>query len=250
MRVDHGPVRRRIAPGPRPAGRAARARRPRAAAGRAEARAVERQVLATERREQPLGGSGHERVEQHRDHPQALGQRVEHLVEPLRGGLVLGELPRLLVLDVPVEALDALPDLVERGGQLDRVEALRAPSRRGRRSRRRARASGSASGHHAVAVAADHRQRPAGEVAVLVGELGRVARLEPLRRDLAVRAEADLAQHVEAQRVRAVQLDDLERLDHVAERLRHLVLAQQQVAVDADPARDLDARRPSASPAR
>ena len=63
-------------------------------------------------------------VQQHRDHAQALRQRVQHLVEVLRLGLVLGELPWLLVLHVPVEALDPLPDLVERGGQLHLVEAV------------------------------------------------------------------------------------------------------------------------------
>ena len=40
--------------------------------------------------------------------------RVEDLVEPCRLRLVLGELPGLLLLDVAVEALDPLPDLVER----------------------------------------------------------------------------------------------------------------------------------------
>ena len=97
--------------------------------------------------------------------------------------------------------------------------------------------------HDAVAVAVDHRERAAGEVAVLVGELGVVPRLEPLGRDLAVGAEAHLAQHVEAQRVRPVDVGHVEGLDHVAERLRHLVLAEQQVAVDGHLLRHLDLGR-------
>ena len=94
--------------------------------------------------------------------------------------------------------------------------------------------------YHAVAIAADHGQRPAREVAVLVGQLGVVARLEGLRRDLAVRAEADLSQQVEAQRVGPVELGDLEGLDDVAQRLGHLVLAQQQEAVDGHLLRHLE----------
>ena len=39
-------------------------------------------------------------------------------------GVVLGELPRLLVLHVAVEALDPLPDLVERARELHLIEAV------------------------------------------------------------------------------------------------------------------------------
>ena len=104
-------------------------------------------------------------------------------------------------------------------------------------------AGASAVGHDAVAVALDHRERAAGEVAVLVGELGVVPRLEPLGRDLAVGPEAHLTQHVEAERVGAVDVGHVEGLDHVAERLRHLVLAEQQVAVDGHLLRHLDVGR-------
>ena len=45
---------------------------------------------------------------------------------------------------------------------------------------------------------------------------------------------------VEAQRVGAEALDHLERVEHVAERLRHLFLAHQQVAVDRHPPRRLE----------
>ena len=76
-----------------------------------------------ERVEQPLRRLGHERMQQHRHHAQTLGQRVEHLVEVLGLGVVLGQLPGLLFLDVAVEALDPPPDLLERRGELDAVQA-------------------------------------------------------------------------------------------------------------------------------
>src|SRR5918992_3766977 len=95
----------------------------RAPGDRAVAGALEREVLAPEGAEQPLGRGRHERVQQDGDDTEPLGERVEHLVEPLGLRLVLGELPWLLVLHVAVEELDALPDLVESGGELDLVDA-------------------------------------------------------------------------------------------------------------------------------
>jgi hypothetical protein len=63
-------------------------------------------------------------VQKDRDDPQPLRQGEEHLVEPLGLGWVLGKLPWLLVLHVAVEALDPLPDLVERGRELHLIEAV------------------------------------------------------------------------------------------------------------------------------
>ena len=98
-------------------------------------------------------------------------------------------------------------------------------------------------GRRAVAVAGDHRDRAAREVAVVVGELGLVARLEAGGRDRAVLAEGDLAEAVVAERVGAELVHHLERVQHVAERLGHLhVLARgvlhRQVAVDEQPLRE------------
>ncbi len=83
-----------------------------------------------------------------------------------------------------------------------------------------------------VAVAADHRGRATGEVAELVGELALVALLEGGAGDGAVLAEGHLAQDVEAQRVGAVAIDCGKRVEHVAERLAHLLAFHEQVAVD------------------
>ena len=88
--------------------------------------------------------------------------------------------------------------------------------------------------HRPVAVAPDHRQRAVGEIAQLVGQLGVVAALEGLGRDRAVLAEGDVAQQVVAQGVGPEALDDLERVEHVAQRLAHLLAVHQQVAVDED----------------
>ena len=75
-----------------------------------------------------------------------------------------------------------------------------------------------------------------------------VALAERLRRHAAVLPEGDLAEAVVAQRVGAEAVHDLERVEHVAQRLAHLVLfaggvLHQQVAVDVDLARELDAGR-------
>ena len=102
--------------------------------------------------------------------------------------------------------------------------------------------------HLAAAVAAEHVRRAAREVAELVGQLALVALAERDRGDAAVLAEGDLAEAVVAQRVGAEAVHHLERVEHVAERLAHLVLGagrvlHQQVAVDVDLARELDAGR-------
>src|SRR4051794_4448148 len=197
----------------------------------AESRPFDRAVLATQRGEQLLGCGGHERVHEDRHHAEPLGQSVERALEPVGLRLVLRELPRRLVLHVSVEATHAPPDLLQREAPLPAVEPLAHGLRQA------IEVGGEVRGHlrlrhHAVAVAGDHAQRPAGEVAVLVGELGVVTSLEPVGRDRPVLPEADLAQEVVAEGVGPVQVHDLEGVDHVAERLRHLVLIQQQVAVD------------------
>ena len=81
--------------------------------------------------------------------------------------------------------------------------------------------------------------RAAREVAELVGQLGLVALAERDRGDAAVLAEGDLAEAVVAQRVGPEAVHDLERVQHVAQRLAHLVLGarsvlHQQEAVDED----------------
>ena len=206
-------------------------------------------ALFAERREQRLAAARQVGDEQQRRHPQALDQVVEDFVEALGVGLVLGQHPRLRLLDVAVEAADQLPGHLQRLGQLGPVEQL-AEARHDAFEVLGEHRVDRGLGHGAVAVALDHRQHPAGEVAVVVGELGLVAGLEAGGGDRAVLAEADLAEEVEAQRVGAEALDHLERVEHVAEALRHLFLAHQQVAVDRHPPRRLEVGGHAAAPAR
>ena len=178
------PARRPTPPRARPSETAGRARRcerhPRSRPG---ARSSERS--SAQRAEEALRGVGHERMQQNGDHAQPLGQPVEDLIEASALCLVLRQLPRLLVLDVAVEEPDAPPDLVESQGRLHAVEPIATAPARPSNS---VTSSPAGSAGATVAVAAGHRERPAREVAVLVRQLGRVARLEPFGRDLAVLA--------------------------------------------------------------
>ena len=86
-------------------------------------------------------------------------------------------------------------------------------------------------GHPPLAILGDHRERALGEVAKPVREIGRVARDDRLVAVIAVAAEGHLAQHEVAQGIDAVGGDEVERVDDVAERLRHLLAPRQQEAV-------------------
>ena len=133
---------------PRSSGRAGRARRPWRPPGRARSCAQPKSVSSWPSAASSFsavpGMNGCSSTDTTR-RPSASG--VEDAVEVGRAGLVLGELPRLLVLHVAVERAHPLPDLLER-----RASARRA-SRRSRTAsvepverRRRAPAAGSASG--------------------------------------------------------------------------------------------------------
>src|SRR3954454_6038965 len=203
-----------------------RADRPRAEAGVGEA-----ELRRAEGGEELLGGAGDPGREQHGDDAQPLGQGAQDAIEVGRTLGVLGQLPGRLLLDVAIEPTHALPDVVERGRELDAVDAL-------------GHAVGEAVevgcercvdldvGDAPVAIAPDHREGSVGEVAELVGQLGVVAALEGLGRHGAVLAEGDVAQQVVAQGVGPEALDDLEGVEHVAQRLAHLLAVHQQVAVD------------------
>ena len=178
-------------------------------------------------------------VQQHRHDPESLRERAQHAVEIVRVRGVLRQLPRRLLLDVAVEPAHALPDLVERAGQLDAVEQLRDALAQALEVVVEQSVE-FAFGERAVAVAHDHRDRAAREVAVVVGQLALVALLEGGGGDRAVLAEGHVAQQVEAQRVGAEAVDHLERVEHVAERLAHLLAVHQQVAVHEHPLGQLD----------
>ena len=130
--------------------------------------------------EQPPTLAGMYGVQQHADDAHALGERRERLVERAGRVRIARELPRRALLDVAVEPAHALPDHLERLRDLGAVEQLATSL--GQPVELRAPAPGrSRPPARPVAVAHEHRDRPAREVAVLVGELGLVARREPPR---------------------------------------------------------------------
>ena len=90
---------------------------------------------------------------------------------------------------------------------------------------------------------ADHRQRALRQIAEIVGEIGIDAGDDRLVAVIAVLPERHLAQEEIAQRIDAVGVGERERIDHVADRLRHLLAAVEQEAVAEDAARHRDAGR-------
>src|SRR5690606_38910915 len=78
-------------------------------------------------------------------------------------------------------------------------------------------------------------REPHDEIAEIVSELAPVALFELIEGEIAVLAARERAQEIEAQRVDAPLLHDRDRIDDVAERLRHLpAIAIEDEAVDVD----------------
>src|SRR5439155_14525392 len=115
-------------------------------------------------------------------------------------GLVLRDLPRLVLLDVAVESPDQFPDQVERAGEIPGIEARRQrPAELVDRDRELGRNLGR---HQAApAGASDQSRRPGEEIAELVAELALVARVDVLHRGVAVLPEGRGADEVEAKGV-------------------------------------------------
>ena len=97
--------------------------------------------------------------------------------------------------------------------------------------------------HDALAIALNHRGRPADHVAEIVGEVRVEARKDPFVREVGVLAERHLAHHEVAQRIDAEDRDIVLVASDVADRLRHLRAAHQPPAVRDDPSRRRQARR-------
>ena len=154
--------------------------------------------LLAELGEQRLRRLRQERHQHQGDDAQALDQVVEDFVETGGVGLVLGEDPRRGLLDITVEATDEHPDDLQGLGQLGTIEQVAQAVERAFEVLGEHRVDLGPLGDDAVAVARHHRQRAAGEVAVVVGELGLIPRLETGGGDRAVLAEAHLAEEVEA----------------------------------------------------
>jgi hypothetical protein len=81
-------------------------------------------VLDGQRVEQRAHALGQVGQQERGDHAQALDERGERAVERLGVRLVLGELPRRLLLDEEVQPAHALPDRLERVVDRERVHRL------------------------------------------------------------------------------------------------------------------------------
>jgi hypothetical protein len=95
----------------------------------------------------------------------------------------------------------------------------------------------------ASAVLRDHRQRALRKIAEVVGEIRIDAVDDRLVRIVAVLAERHLAQEEVAQLIDAVGIGQCEGVDHVADRLRHLLALVEQEAVAEDALRQREPRR-------
>ena len=153
-----------------------------------------------------------------------LGQSVEHRPHPRRVGLAQG--PGRLSIDVAIGRAHHVEDRLERPAQ-------RLPGHRRahlieqllRRRHKRAVVLGRIAGlgHPAVAVTLDQREHALHEIAVVVGEVPVHAGDHRAAREVAVVAERHLAQEEIARLVEPVVLDQLQGIDHVAERFRDLL---------------------------
>ena len=83
-------------------------------------------------------------------------------------------------------------------------------------------------------VAGDHRRRSRHEVPELVRELSLVALVEAVLRGATVAPEGRRANCPVAHGIAPVRVDERERVDDVPQRLRDLLLAHEQVAVDEE----------------
>ena len=192
----------------------------------------------------------HERLRQDRDLPDHLGGDVEHRALPRRIGL--GQRPGRFAGEIAVGVGDHRPDRVEHLMQLLRLHRLARLADHGvGRGEDGLVVVAERAGlrQHAAELLADHRQRALRQVAEIVGEVGIDAVDDRLVAVVAVLAERHLAQEEIAQLIDAIGVGQRERVDHVADRLRHLLAAVEQEAVREDAARHLDARPTSGRPA-
>src|SRR5439155_25642608 len=157
-----------------------------------------------------------------RGYARAVGGIEENLVGLVRARAVLRELPRLAFGDVPVERADEGPGTIDRAGDVEGVDRGRdTPAERvdlagellgpprGR-------------GQPAVPELRHHGGGAREQVSEIVAELAFVPLADPADGPAAVLAERDRPRAPEAHGVGAVALDQPQRVDGVAERLRDL----------------------------
>ena len=155
-------------------------------------------------------------------------------VQLLHSRLVLCDLPRLRLLDMPVQPADDVPDRIERPGEVVLVELSRnvvADSHDGVRDHARALGRGD---QLSVSRPCNQRSRPREQISEIVAELTLVPLVELLDGGVPVLTEPRRPKQVVPQRVGSVDVDQVERLDDVAERLRDLLLVDREVPVDEE----------------
>ncbi len=188
------------------------------------------------------GRRRHHRQQEHRGNPQRLGGVAQHLSQRLGPGGVLGQRPRFRCRDERVGCIDDREGRKRRlvqGETLHRVaispdgllghNAQPTGLERGRRQRQ-------------PAVLLHHGRDPAHQVAQVVGQVDVVALLETLPREVAVAAVRDLLHQVQPQRIGAEMVGRVERVDHGAERLAHLLALEVHPAVPEDRGRQRQPR--------
>ncbi len=172
---------------------------------------------------------GHDWQEQHGRDAHRLGHVEQHLAEPAGRLGILGQGPRPGLLDVLVRRAEQPIDRV--GAVVQRVDVHRRAIGRERLRGRGGQRSRFAGRRDAPAgVALGHAADPAHQVAEVVGQVGVVALLEALPREVAVAAVRHFLHQVQPQRIRAEPIGGLQRIDRRAERLAHLL------ALEVDPA--------------
>ena len=140
--------------------------------------------------------------------------------------LVLGELPRLPLGDVAVEAADELPDAVDGGRDLEPVEIGGDVALQPFGQRPQLIVAGPVALELPVEELFDHLRRSREQVAEVVAELALVALVQSVDRSRPVLAEVDRARAPVAHGVGAVDVDQVERVDDVAERFRDLPVVE------------------------
>ncbi len=86
-------------------------------------------------------------------------------------------------------------------------------------------------GQHAVKLPCNHRQRALRQVAEIIGEVGIDAVDDRLQAVIAVLPKRNFTQEKIAHLVDPIGVHQRERVDHVADRLRHLLAAIEQKSV-------------------
>ena len=142
-----------------------------------------------------------------------------------------------------IEAAYDLPDPLERPRQVEDVEARGDVAREWLEDRGDLGVGGRGGDEPAVPVSGDHRGRPGEEIAEVVPELSLVALAHALDRGDAVLAERHRASAPEPHGIRAVNVDQVERVEDVPERLRDLAVVEQEIPVHEELARHVVSRR-------